>query len=310
MKEVMIQENIENMIYEIRGKQVMLSSDIARLYQVETKVLNQTIKRNSIRFPDSFCFQLTKEEIKMLSLRSQFSTLNKSNNLRGQHFKYLPYVLTEQGIMMLSGLLKSEVAARMNVLIVDAFVEMRKYISSNLLEQRYINNQVLKNTEDIKLLQESFQKFEEKKLSHEIFYDGQIYDAYSKIIDIMSSARKSLVIIDAYADKSTLDMISKVNVSTTLITKPNGLLKEIDIQKYQSQYHNLSVIYDSSFHDRFFLIDYSTLYHCGTSLNHAGSKTFAINLLEESSIKDDFIKRIQKLIKEDIHKESELVHLR
>ena len=130
-----------------------------------------------------------------------------------------------------------------------------------------------------------------KKLSNEIFYDGQIYDAYSKIIDIIGSAKESLVIIDAYADKSTLDIISKVSVPTTLIVKPNCLLKEIDIQKYQSQYHNLSIIYNSSFHDRFLLTDDSTLYHCGTSLNHAGSKTFAITLLEESSIKGSFIKK-------------------
>lgn len=168
------EKSIESMIYEIRGKQVMLSSDIASLYHVETKVLNQTIKRNINRFPNSFCFQLTNEEVDELCSRSQNVTLNKSNNLRGYNIKYLPYVLTEQGIMMLSGLLKSELAVKINILIVEAFVAMKKYISSNLIEQKYINNQVLKNTEDIKLLQESFQKFEEKKLSNEIFYDGQI----------------------------------------------------------------------------------------------------------------------------------------
>ena len=295
------QKHIKNMIYEIRGKQVMLSSDIAKLYQVETKILNQTIKRNKNRFPDSFCFQLTNEEVNELCSRSQNVTLNKSNNMRGYNIKYLPYVLTEQGIMMLSGLLKSELAVKINILIVEAFVAMKKYISSNLIEQKYINNLVLEDHEKIIALETTFQRIEEKKLSNEIFYDGQIYDAYSKIIDIMNSAKQSLVIIDSYADKSTLDMISKVSVPTTLIVKPNGLLKEIDIQKYHSQYHNLNIIYDSSFHDRFFLIDYSILYHCGTSLNHAGSKTFAINLLEESSIKDCFIKRISKLIKEDFH---------
>ena len=113
------------MIYEIRGKQVMLSSDVAKLYKVETKVLNQTIKRNVNRFPNEFCFQLADEEIAKLSLRSQFVTLNKSNNLRGQHYKYLPYALTEQGIMMLSGLLRSDVAVEVNIKIIDAFVKMR-----------------------------------------------------------------------------------------------------------------------------------------------------------------------------------------
>lgn len=121
------------------------------------------------------------------------------------------------------------------------------------------------------------------------------YDAYSKIIDIMNSAKESLVIIDSYADKSTLDMISKIKIPTTLIVKKNSLLKEIDIQKYQSQYHNLRVIYDSSFHDRFFLIDNSILYHCGTSLNHAGSKTFAINKINDNDILYSFLIKISKI---------------
>ena len=138
MNEVMIDNSkIENMIYEIRGKQVMFNSDVARLYNVETKVLNQVIKRNINRFPEEFCFQITIEELENLSLRSQNVTLNKSNNYRGLHYKYLPYVLTEQGIMMLSGLLKSDIAVKVNVQIIDAFVRMRKYISSNLIEQKY-----------------------------------------------------------------------------------------------------------------------------------------------------------------------------
>lgn len=125
---------IEDMIYEIRGKQVMFSSDVAKLYKVETKVLNQTIKRNIMRFPETFCFQLTPSEVEVLSSRSQIVTLNKSNNLRGYNIKYLPFVLTEAGIMMLSGLLKSDIAAKMNVQIIEAFMAMRKYISNNLLE--------------------------------------------------------------------------------------------------------------------------------------------------------------------------------
>jgi len=126
MNEMIEKENIviENMIYEIRGVQVMLSSDVAQLYNVETKVLNQTIKRNINRFPNKFCFQLTDEEIDLLSSRSQIVTLNKSNNLRGHHFKYIPYVLTEQGIMMLSGLLKSDIAVKVNIRIIDAFVKI------------------------------------------------------------------------------------------------------------------------------------------------------------------------------------------
>lgn len=143
----------------------MFSSDVAYLYNVDTKVLNQTIKRNINRFPLDFCFQLEKNEIQDLFSRSQIVTLNKNGDRRGFNYKYLPYVLTEQGIMMLAGLLKSDVAVNISIQIIEAFVKMRKYISSNLIEQRYINNQVIKNTEDIKLLQESFSKFEEKKKS-------------------------------------------------------------------------------------------------------------------------------------------------
>lgn len=181
MNEILIREkeDINSKIYEIRGVQVMLSADIAKLYQVETKVLNQTIKRNINRFPETFCFQLTDEEINILSLRSQFVTLNNKNNMRGQHYKYLPYVLTEQGIMMLSGLLKSDIAVNVNVQIINAFVSMRKYISSNLIEQKYINNLVLEDHEKIKVLENTLGKFEEKQKVNTIFYNGQIYDAYS-----------------------------------------------------------------------------------------------------------------------------------
>ena len=144
MKEIINNDNIiiEDMIYEIRGQQVMLSSDVAKIYQVETKVLNQVIKRNIARFPNTFCFQLTNQEINNLFLRSQFVTLNKSNNMRGQHYKYSPYVLTEQGIMMLSGLLKSDIAVKVNIEIIDAFVKMRKYFVNNA------NNQILINHEN------------------------------------------------------------------------------------------------------------------------------------------------------------------
>ena len=165
MNKIIEKDNIkiENMIYEIRGVQVMLASDVANLYHVETKVLNQTIKRNLNRFPDKFCFQLNNHEIDQLSLRSQFVTLNKSNNFRGQHFKYLPYVLTEQGIMMISGLLKSDIAVKVNIQIIDAFIKLRKYVSTSLIEQRYINDLVLENSKRIDLIEETLSTFKEKK---------------------------------------------------------------------------------------------------------------------------------------------------
>ena len=156
---------IEDMIYEIRGEQVMLSSDVAKIYQVETKVLNQTIKRNLNRFPNRFCFQLTDEEIDELSSRSQIVTLNKSNNLRGYNVKYLPYVLTEQGIMMLSGLLKSDVAVKANIQIIDAFVKMRRYFATSIS-----NNEILINHENRLLrLEKTLDKFNKKEEINKIF---------------------------------------------------------------------------------------------------------------------------------------------
>lgn len=178
------------MIFEIRGKQVILSSDVAKLYKTETRIINQTIKRNIMRFPESFCFQLVESELIEIGLRSQFVTLNSKGNKRGQHYKYLPYVLTEQGIMMLSGLLKSDIAAKVNVQIIEAFVAMRKYISNTLVNQSFINELVYKHDEEIKILKESFDKLQEKTKVNAIFFEGQIYDAYSLLLDILNSAKK------------------------------------------------------------------------------------------------------------------------
>lgn len=185
MNTIMNEEyKIENMIYEVRGKQVMLDSDLARLYGCKngTKAINLAVKRHINRFPERFMFQLTKEEKD--NLRFQVETTNNMT-------RSLPYVFTEQGIAMLASVLRTEIAEEISTKIMDAFIAMRKYISTNLIEQRYINNQVLKNTENIKLLQESFHQFEERRKVNEIYFNGQIYDAYSKIVDIFKSAKKS-----------------------------------------------------------------------------------------------------------------------
>ena len=192
--------NIENLIYEIRGKQVMLDSDLAKLYKCAngTKTINQAVNRHLNRFPEDFYFQLNEYETN--SLRSQSGTLKIAG--RGKHKKYLPYVFTEQGVAMLATIIRTEIAAQMSISIMRAFVNMKKYISNNLLEQKYINIQVLKNTNDIELLQKSFQKFEEKKKETEIYFNGQIFDAYSKIYEIFNTAKNNLIIIDAYADNT------------------------------------------------------------------------------------------------------------
>ena len=172
MEELETTINIEEKIYEIRGKQVMLDSELAKLYQCTngTKTINQAVKRHLERFPERYMFQLTRNEYNDV-LRSQVGTLELE---QGKYSKFLPYVFTEQGVAMLATILRTDVAAQVSIQIMDAFVAMRKYISTNLIEQKYINNQVMKNTEDIKLLQESFSKFEEKKQINEIYFKGNI----------------------------------------------------------------------------------------------------------------------------------------
>ncbi|MCI9585087.1 MAG: ORF6N domain-containing protein [Bacilli bacterium] len=286
--EILDDIKIENMIYEIRGKQVMLDSDLAKLYKCKngTKEINQAVKNNVEKFPERFSWILTDKEYE--NLRSIFLTSSSKNNYGGRRYK--PRVFTEQGVAMLATVLKSKTATKVSIAIMDAFVIMRKYISNSLLEQKYINDLVLQNTEDIKLLKQSFSKFEE--LSNEIYFDGQIYDAYSKIKDILSMAKKELIIIDAYADKVVLDMIKDLSVKVTLIVKNKSLLTKTDINKYNSQYSNLNIIYDDSFYDRYFIIDNDIIYHCGASINHAGSKTFSINKLEDEIVKKSLINKI------------------
>lgn len=270
----MIQElKIESMIYEIRGKQVMLDSDLARLYGVETKRVNEAVKNNIHKFPDRFSWKLTCDEF--IDLRSKFST-SSLNNYGGR--RYLPRVFTEQGVAMLATILKSKVATEVSIKIMDAFVAMRKYISSNLIEQKYINNLVMKHEEQISTI---FDYFDKNCNDTEIYFKGQIYDAYSKILDIFLIAKDSLIIIDSYADKYLLDMISKVNVSVVIVLSTKSRLSELDVNKYGQEYDNLTLIYNDSFHDRFIILDKKEMYHLGTSINNAGTKTFAINKVED-----------------------------
>ncbi|MBQ2872954.1 MAG: ORF6N domain-containing protein [Bacilli bacterium] len=284
-------KSIEKMIYEIRGKQVMLDSDVSMLFGYETKYLNRQVQRNIKRFPENYCFQLTKDEYK--NLKCQFGTSNIKNTYGGR--RTMPYVFTEYGITMLAGILKSEVAIEMSLRIVDTFISMRKYISNNLIEQRYINNQVLKNTEDIKMLQESFNKLDSKKTVNEIYFNGQIYDAYSKILSIIKESLEELIIIDNYADITILDMISKINIPVILITTKNNYLTKLDIEKYNSQYNNLKIIYNDTFHDRYLILDKKIIYHMGSSINHAGSKTFSINKLEDIIVITSLIEKINQI---------------
>ena len=285
MYELKEELNIENMIYEIRGKQVMLDSDLAKLYECKngTKDINKAVKRNIERFPKNFYFQITEEEMKKLWFQS--GTANKM-------IRSLPYVFTEQGIAMLSSVLHTQIAISQSIRIMDAFVKMRKIISSNLIEQKYINELVIKDNERINLLEESFSKLEEKEKINHIFYEGQIYDAYSLLIDIFKGAKEEIIIIDNYADKSILDMITNLNVKVIIVTKKFNLLKDIDIKKYNRQYNNLKVIYSDKFHDRFIILDKKVLYHSGASYKDLGNKCFAITKIKDKEYLETIIKNI------------------
>ena len=272
----------------------MLDSDLAILYECAngTKTINQAVKRNINRFPNDFYFQLETEEF--LNLKSQIGT-SSWNNYGG--IRKLPYVFTEQGVAMLATVLRTDIASEMSVAIMRAFVTMRKYISTNLLEQKYINNMVLEHDCQIKLLKGSFQKIEEKKKVNEIYFNGQIYDAYSKIQEIFKSANKRLVIIDAYADNTILDIVKRLKIEVIIITKPNNLLTKQDVEKYNKQYNDLTVIYNNTFHDRYFILDDEIIYHCGASINRIGYKTFSITLIGDEYVKNTLINKIKEIDK-------------
>ena len=289
MNEVMTnnETNIENMIYEIRGRQVMLDSDLAKLYNVETKRINEAVSRNKEKFPERFCFKISESEYN--ALKSQFAT--SKGGARKGHWAFV-----EQGIVMLATVLRSHFAIQVSIRIMDAFVAMRHYIGNNLLEQRHINDLVLEHDNEIKELKESFKKFDEKKKINDIYYNGQIFDAYSKIYEIFNMAKKELIVIDNYADISLLDIIKKLNTKVIIITKKNNLLTEEDINKYNKQYHNLKVIFNETFHDRYFIIDKKQVYHCGASINRIGYKTFSINLISDEKTYLPFIDKINKIM--------------
>ena len=272
------------MIYEIRGKQVMLDSDIAMLFGYETKYLNRQVQRNINRFPENYCFQINDKEYN--SLRCQIGTLELG---KGKHKKYLPYVFTEYGITMLAGVLKSDTAVSMSLKIVNTFIAMRKYINNNLIEQTYINKLVINDHERINLLEESFNKLEEKTKLNSIFFEGQIFDAYSLLLDILNKSDKYIIIIDNYAGKELLDILRNINKNVTIISKNiNDELKK----KYLSQYKNVKFIYNDSFHDRFIIIDKQILYHCGSSFKDLGKKCFAISKIENINILNNLLKEI------------------
>ena len=257
-------EDITNLIYTIRGKQVMLDSDVAMLYHYETKGINKAMKRNIERFPEDFCFQLTESEFK--NLRFQIGTLNRNINNGNVTRKYLPYVYSEQGISMLAGILKNEIAVQVSTSIMRAFVEMRKFILNNaqiFQEINIVKDKMLEHDRDIQKLFSKFEENEEKQFKQQIFFEGQIWDSYSLIIDIIKKAKEKILIIDNYIDDSILKMLSKKNegVKVVILTSDKSNISKLDVQKFNKQYPILEIAKTNKFHDRFIVIDNKELYH-------------------------------------------------
>ena len=313
MYELETKTEIKNMIYEVRGKQVMLDSDLAKLYGCRngTKAINLAVKRNMERFPNNFYFQLTKYEYEKILkknkiLRFQSETLKENVSLTGKHKKYIPYVFTEQGVAMLSSVLRTISAAKVSVNIMNAFVEMRRFINENkdvfkrMIEiendNTYIKNTLLEYDKNFKYI---FDKFDKKEdLKSKLFFNGEIYDAYSLLIDIINSANKEIIIIDNYVDKTTLDILTKkkLDVTILLITDKNkSKITKIDIDKFNSEYKGLNIKYTNIFHDRFIIIDNKKLYHIGSSLKDLGKKVFGINIINEKTFRENLLSKINNM---------------
>ena len=281
-------EEIKSKIYKIRGIEVMLDSDLAKLYNCAngTKDVNKSVKRNIEKFPEDFYFQLTKDEYSNLKFHFGTSSWNDYGGVRK-----LPYVFTEQGVAMLATVLHTKVAAEVSVDIMRAFVLMRKTLNSlisydkkfYLIENKLLNIDTKLIEHDSKL-NEIFDNFKEKR--NHIFFEGQIYDAYSLLLSIFDRAKEELIIIDNYANYRVLDLVSKLNVKVIIVSK--NMSEEL-INKYNKQYHNLEIIKNDSFHDRFIIIDKKELYISGSSFKDIGNKCFGINKIEDNRLLNDIL---------------------
>lgn len=287
-------KDIKTLIYTVRGRQIMLDSDVAMLYHYETKNINKAVKRNINRFPEDFCFQLTKSEMDQMWFQNGTTLKGEANKYRSE--KYLPYAFTEQGIAMLSGILKNDIAVGVSINIMRAFIEMRKFINTNKnLFEKVIN---IENKMEKKFIEQD-KKFnlifnqlqQEENIKQKIFFDGQIYDAYSVVIDIIKKANKKILIIDNYIDDSVLKMLRKKKRETevVILTSNKSSIDTLDIQKFNQEYPLLKLSRTNEFHDRFIIIDNQEMYHLGASLKDLGKKCFGINKIEDLNIIEKII---------------------
>lgn len=320
-KEIIVftSSEIQKKIYTMRNEQVMLDSDLAVFYSVETKYLNRAVKRNSDRFPKEFMFQLTEEEWD--SLRYQNGTLKSSNSLmyqngtsseeqtlssqnvilkegRGKHRKYMPYVFTEQGVAMLSAVLKSETAVKMSVQIMSAFVAMRRFLVENAGVFQRLDKLELNQTETDKKVNHIFDAMQSKDFEPKqgIFFDGQVFDAYKFVSGLIKKAAKTIIIIDNYIDESVLELLTKKkkNVKVTILTKNISKALMLDEKKFVEQYGNLTIKNFNKAHDRILIIDDKYLYHFGASLKDLGKKWFAFSKMD--TLINDILNKLNESI--------------
>ena len=293
---LVVVDNIETLIKVIRGQQVMLDKDLATLYGVEAKVLNQAVKRNIERFPDDFRFQLTKEEC----LRSQIVTLNEK---QGQHLKYMPYAFTEQGVAMLSSVLRSQTAIDVNIQIMRAFVSMRHFMVNNAsvfsrletIEYHQLEMQQHQQETD-KRIDEVFRRLDEgnAKPKQGVFYNGQVYDAYTFVSDLIKSAKKRIILIDNYVDETVLTLLDKREncVSAVIYTQQISRHFQLDIDRHNAQYAPIDVETFRLSHDRFLCID-DDVYHIGASIKDLGKKWLGFSKMEILT-PDELVERINR----------------
>jgi hypothetical protein len=289
--EVLVIDNIKSKIHTIRGIQVIIDRDLAELYEVETKRINEQVKRNRDRFPSDFCFKLNKEEQGKI-LRSQFAT----SSLDWGGIRYIPYAFTEQGIAMLSGILKSKKAIEINIRIMRAFILMRKFLIKNVdfiqkidtIERKQLKYQI--KTDD--KFDKVFDLLETKKPKQGIFYNGQIFTAYKFVCDLVKSAKTSIILIDNYIDESVLELFTKESENVKIKIYTKDVLK-LDVKKYNEQYNNIELKKFSLSHDRFLIIDEKEIFHIGASLKDLGKRWFGFSKFDKNSI--NLIQRLNSL---------------
>jgi hypothetical protein len=279
---IISQKEIENRIFLVRGVQVMLDNDLAKIYQVETRALNQAIKRNIERFPNDFMFQLTQSEWE--NLKSHFVTSSQHGGRRT-----LPFAFTEQGVAGLSGVLKSETAVKMHVAIMRAFVRMRKITNENIWLIRRLEGVERKQIETDQKIEQLFKALDSKDNipTQGVFFEGEIFDAYELASKIIRSAKESIILIDNYIDESSLTHLAKKakTVKVFLLTKTITKQLTLDVKKANEQYGNFELKTFTTSHDRFLIIDRKELYHIGASLKDLGKKLFAFSKLDENILK-------------------------